>query len=327
MALDGSAQFTAINAAINAAQNSGIPTVVVNAGTYSEIIAISGTQAVTVVGPTASSVAQNQVNIVASSNTQNTGVFNVAAGLTKGVTLRNLNLTNTATSNTAPAAAVRGSKLGIYTCALVSGSTGVFFSSVGTALIVNSYIEGSDKLFANYPYVYVYGSTIVPTAPSALIMYGKGLAAGNGNVGNATLVVDSSSVVQKAGLTNNNVFLAAPNGGLAQAIYRNNNLGSFIASSGFHPTSCGSTVFYGEFSDSGPGAYAANVKNRPSGCTVQLSTDQVSAFTIDKFFGNAFAGYTSDSTWIDSDVLNAIQKSDSAQIAAVSSSSIETAAI
>ncbi|KEQ71405.1 pectin lyase-like protein [Aureobasidium namibiae CBS 147.97] len=249
-ATDGSAQFTAINAAISSAQSCGVPTVVVKAGTYSEIIAISGTQTVTVIGPTASSVAQNQVNIIASSNTQNTGVLNVAASLTKGVTFKNLNLTNTASTGTAPAAAVRGSKIGFYTCALISSSTGVFFSSVGTALIANSYIEGSDKLFANYPYVYVYGSTIVPTAQGASIMYGKGLPAGNGNVGNGTLVVDSSSVVQKAGLTNTNVFLAAPNGGLAQAIYRNTNLGSLIATSGFHPTSCGASVLYGDSSNS-----------------------------------------------------------------------------
>jgi pectin methylesterase-like acyl-CoA thioesterase len=325
VALDGSGQFTAINAAINAAQNSGVPTVVVKAGTYSETISIAGTQTVTVVGPTASSVAQNQVNIVAFSNTSNIGVLNVASGATKGITLRNLNLTNTANVGTAPAVAIRGSKHGFYTCAFVSGGIGAFFSSVGTALVANSYIEGSDKLFLNYPYVYVYGSTIVPTAAGALIMYGKGYAAGTVNAGNASIVVDSSSVVQKAGLTNNYVYLAAPNSGLAQAIYRNTNLGSLIAPSGFHSSSCGSSVFYGEFSNSGPGAYAANAQSRPLGCDIQLSVDQVSAFTIDKFYGNAFAGYTSvDTTWIDSDVLSAIQKSDSAQVAAVSSSVVSS---
>jgi pectin methylesterase-like acyl-CoA thioesterase len=323
--LGGSAQFTAINAAISAAQNSGIPTVVVKAGTYSEIISIGGPQTVTVVGPTASSVAQNQVNIVAFSNTSNTGVLNVASGVTNGITLRNLNLTNTANVGTAPAVAIRGSKHGFYTCAFVSGGVGAFFFSLGTALVANSYIEGSDKLFLNYPYVYVYGSTIVPTAPGALIMYGKGYAAGTVNAGNASIVVDSSSVVQKPGLANNYVYLAAPNGGLAQAIYRNTNLGSLIAPSGFHSSSCGSSVFYGEFSNSGPGAYAANAKSRPLGCDVQLSVDQVSAFTVDKFYGNAFAGYTSvDTTWIDSGVLSAIQSSDSAQIAAVSSSAVSS---
>ncbi|KAG9677434.1 carbohydrate esterase family 8 protein, partial [Aureobasidium melanogenum] len=324
VALDGSAQFTAINAAVNAAQNSGVPTVVVKAGTYSESIAVSGTQTVTIVGPTASSVAQNQVNIVASGTN---GVVNIATSNTQGVTLKNLNLTNLATSGTAPAVSVRGSKHGIYNCALVSSSYGVYYSAYGFALIASSYIEGTDKLFYNYPTVYVYGSTIVPTASSASIMYAQGVATGLLNAGNSTLVVDSSSVVQKAGNTNTYVYLAAPNasGNFTQAIYRNSNLGSLIAPSGFKSTACSSAAFYGEFSNSGPGAYPANAQYRPGGCDIQLSVAQVSAFTIDKVFGNAFAGYSSfDTTWIDSDVLSTIQKSDAAQTAAVSTSSISS---
>ncbi|KAG9921659.1 hypothetical protein KCU98_g22108, partial [Aureobasidium melanogenum] len=159
------------------------------------------------------------------------------------------------------------------------------------------------------------------------IMYAQGVAAGLANAGNSTLVVDSSSVVQKAGNTNTYVYLAAPNvsGNFTQAIYRNNNLGSLIAPSGFKSTACTSAAFYGEFSNSGPGAYSANAQYRPGGCDIQLSVAQVSAFTIDKVFGNAFAGYSSfDTTWIDSDVLSTIQKSDAAQTAAVSSSSISS---
>ncbi|KAI5251701.1 pectin lyase-like protein [Aureobasidium subglaciale] len=324
VATDGSAQFTAINAAINAAQNSGIPTVVVKAGTYSESIAISGTQTVTIIGPTASSVAQNQVVIIASGAN---GVVSIATSATKGVTFKNLNLTNTGTG-TAPAVSIRGSKHGFYNCALISNGAGVYSSSYGTALIANSYIEGSDKLFYNYPTVYVYGSTIVPTVGSASIMYAKGVAPGIANNGNSTIVVDSSSVVQKAGFTNTYVYLAAPNGNYTQAIYRNSNLGSLIAPSGFYGTSCNYTAFYGEFANSGAGSYsanAANLKARPGVCDIQLSVDQVSAFTIDKVFGNAFAGYNSfDTTWIDSDVLSAIQASDSVQIATVSSSAVSS---
>ncbi|KAG9945803.1 carbohydrate esterase family 8 protein, partial [Aureobasidium melanogenum] len=322
VALDGSAQFTAINAAVNAAQNSGVPTVVVKAGTYSESVAILGSQTVTIIGPTASSVAQNQVNIIASGAN---GVVSITSTNT-GITLKNLNLTNLATSGTAPALYVRGSKHGIYNCALISSSTGLYFSSFGTALIANSYLEGPDKLFANYPTVYVYGSTIVPTASNALIMYGKGYAPGTTTAGNATLVVDSSSVVQKAGLSNSYVYLAAPNANYTQAIFRNNNLGSLIAPSGFYGGSCNYAAFYGEFSNFGAGAYSsANAQSRAGVCDVQLSVDQVSAFTIDKVFGNAFAGYGSfDTTWIDASVLSAIQKSDAAQTAAISSASVSS---
>ncbi|CAD0092854.1 unnamed protein product [Aureobasidium mustum] len=285
VALDGSAQFTAINAAVNAAQIGSVPTVVVKAGTYTESIVIRGSQTVTIIGPTASSVAQNQVNVVASG--QN-GVVSFATSNTQGITLKNLNLTNSATSGLAPAV----------------------------------YIEGADKLFYNYPTAYVYGSTIVPTISNALIMYGKG----NATTGNATLVVDSSSVVQKAGLTNTYVYLAAPNGNYSQAIYRNSNLGSLIAPSGFYSGSCKYDVLYGEFANSGPGAYSStNNSTRDAVCDIQLSVDQVSTFTIDKVFGNAFVGFNSfDTTWIDSNVLSAIQKADAAQVATVSRSSVSS---
>ncbi|KEQ58004.1 pectin lyase-like protein [Aureobasidium melanogenum CBS 110374] len=263
VALDGSAQFTAINAAVNAAQNSGVPTVVVKAGTYSESVAILGSQTVTIIGPTASSVAQNQVNIIASGAN---GVVSITSTNT-GITLKNLNLTNLATSGTAPALYVRGSKHGIYNCALISSSTGLYFSSFGTALIANSYLEGPDKLFANYPTVYVYGSTIVPTASNALIMYGKGYAPGTTTAGNATLVVDSSSVVQKAGLSNSYVYLAAPNANYTQAIFRNNNLGSLIAPSGFYVGSCNYAAYYGDIS---------SANSTPSSTTMSVSSSIVS---------------------------------------------------
>ncbi|CAD0039307.1 unnamed protein product [Aureobasidium pullulans] len=311
VATDASGQYTAINAAIYAAQNSGIPTIVVKAGTYSEAIAVTGTQTVTVVGPSASSVAQNQVNVIASGSN---GVVNIATSNTKGVTFKNLNLTNTATTGTAPAVYIRGSKHGFYNCALISGSTGVYYSSYGTALIANSYIEGTNYLFTNYPTVYVYGSTIVPTAPSALIVYAKGVTTG-ANIGNSTVVIDSSSVAQKAGFANTNVFLAAANNGnFTQVVYRNTNLGSLIASSGFHPSSCSYIDFFGEFSNVGPGSYSANAISRSKVCDIQMTVDQANAFTIDQVFGYTFAGYNSfDTTWVDSDVLSVIQKSDSAQ--------------
>jgi hypothetical protein len=64
VAADGSGQFTAINAAVIAAQNSGIPTVTVLPGTYSEAVTVTGAATVTIVGATATPAAdwsQNQV--------------------------------------------------------------------------------------------------------------------------------------------------------------------------------------------------------------------------------------------------------------------------
>lgn len=141
VALDGSAQFTAVNAAIAAAQNSAIPSVVVQAGVYSESIIIQGTQTVTILGPTASSYAQNQVVIAAPAPS---GVVSFNTQKSNGIVLRNVNLTNTISSASAkaPAFFAYGSNMLLDTVALVSGGIGVYQAGFGTTMITNSYIEG-----------------------------------------------------------------------------------------------------------------------------------------------------------------------------------------
>jgi hypothetical protein len=144
VALDGSAQFTAINVAIAAAQNSAIPSVVVQAGTYSESIIIQGTQTVTISGPTASNYAQNQVVIAAPAPS---GVVSFNTQKSSGIVLRNVNLTNTIStaSAKAPAFFAYGSNMLLDTVALVSGGIGVYQAGFGTTVITNSYIEGESS--------------------------------------------------------------------------------------------------------------------------------------------------------------------------------------
>ena len=145
VALDGSAQFTAINLAVAAAQNSAIPSVVVQAGVYSESIIIQGTQTVTISGPTASSYAQNQVVIAAPAPS---GVVSFNTQKSSGIVLRNVNLTNTIStaSAKAPAFFAYGSNMLLDTVALVSGGIGVYQSGFGTTMITKSYIEGTISL-------------------------------------------------------------------------------------------------------------------------------------------------------------------------------------
>jgi hypothetical protein len=146
-----SAQFSDINAAVAYAQNSGIPSISVLAGTYSAVI-IPGTQTLTIAGPTASAVSDNQV-IITSNGVAGSLSFGTANG--RGLTLRNLNLTNTASSGVGPAIYAKGMNVGIYTCALISSTQGVYQASYGVTVITNSYLQGTDKIFYNYPTVYV----------------------------------------------------------------------------------------------------------------------------------------------------------------------------
>lgn len=184
---------------------------------------------------------------------------------------------------------------------------------------------GPDKLFYNYVTLYVYGSTIVPTANSASIFYGRGYPIG-GTWYNATIVVDSSAVQQKPGLTNSYVYLAASNGNWTQAIYRGSTLSGLIAPSGVHSSVCNHAAFYGEFENVGTGAMtSSNAAARNAACDHSLTAGQMAAFSIDQVFGHAFSGYSSNSTsFIDSTLLDTISQSDAAQVGSAPSSLAST---
>jgi len=310
-----SAQFSDVNAAVSYAQVSGIPSVSILAGTYSAVT-IMGTQTVTLAGPTASAVSDNQVVITSNGAT---GSLNFGTSNGRGLTLRNLNLTNSAASaGVGPAISAKGVNVGIYTCALISSAQGVYSASYGVTLIANSYVQGTDKLFYNYPTVYLYGSTIVPTVSGSSIFYGKGAIIGSTNY-NATLIVDSSSVQGSV----SNVYLATPNGGagLINVLYRNTALGGLIAAPGVYSTACSAPgSVFGEFQNSGTGAYANNAAARgAASCDYQMSANQVSSYTLKNIFANAFSGYAStDLSWVDSAVLSSIQSSDDAQVSSAS---------
>jgi pectin methylesterase-like acyl-CoA thioesterase len=321
VATDGSAQFTAIGAAVAAAQNSGIPTVSVLAGTYSEAVTVLGQATVTILGPSPTGVADystNQVTIEAPATP-----FSIGSSQAKGVTVRNINIVNSATTpagTNAVAVSLRGSNIAFYGCSIVSPGATAISATYGLAFFANSYIEGSDKIFYNLPTAYVYNSTIVPLSSGALIVYSKGGTPTGGSFANSTVVFDSSSIQQKSGYANTGVFLAAPNNVGSVAIYRNTAMGNLISSAGIHSSAATISSFFGEFQTTGAGSYSKNVAARAS-YDILLSADQVSQFTIDKVYGNAFYPYDSSSlSWVDEDVLSSLQASDSAQLSAAVSS-------
>lgn len=113
VATDGTGQFTAINAALSYAQNSGYPTVTILAGTYTEAISVQATGAVTVVGQSSSfnDYTQNQV-IVQNSEAPLT----IATQAILGVTWRNINFITSATN----AVYLRGTKNQFIGCQMIS---------------------------------------------------------------------------------------------------------------------------------------------------------------------------------------------------------------
>ncbi|PVH85551.1 carbohydrate esterase family 8 protein, partial [Cadophora sp. DSE1049] len=309
----GNGHFTAINQAVSYAQASAQPTVVIRAGTYNEVITVSRTAQVTIIGDSsdATDYSKNQVTV---SNTS--APLSITVGGVLGTTWRNINFVNTNTG-TAPAVSLRSKQNAFYNCQFISSGAGAVTAiNLGTMFIANSYIEGTDKLFSGYVGAYVFRSTIVPTASSATIVYSKGFSTPTQF---SQTVIDSCTVSQKSGFTNTYVYLAGPNGDGSQAVYKYSSIAGFIAPGGVR--AWGTNGFYGEYQTTGPGSFAFDSKR----IDVLMTSSMLSNCTIDYVFANSFTGFTSTSTsWVDSSVLKAISDANVVVSSSTSSSSTAT---
>ncbi|KAL1613932.1 hypothetical protein SLS54_010142 [Diplodia seriata] len=318
--------FTAISPALSYAQNSGIPTVSVKAGTYTDSIIVQATAAVTIIGESSSSNDYSQ-NKVVISNAGTPLSWNTAAS--QGTTWKNINFITSNTASTAAAVSLSGPKNAFYNCQFVSAGDLGISSSTGTTFVYNSYIEARSKLIYNTPNMYIYGSTLTPTASNALVVFNKGVTSGTVVSSNSTVVLDSCTVAPKSGVTVTGISLAAANGGGSVVVYRNSALSSFILSTGVHVDSKTQTAlnFYGEFGNTGAGSYSSNSAARASYVN-SLSVDQVSQFSIGKVFAGAPASVaTANTNWIDSSVISIVQDSDSSQVATASSASVVSSTV
>ncbi|KAJ5683707.1 uncharacterized protein N7477_000052 [Penicillium maclennaniae] len=301
-----SAPYTAIDDAIAYAQRNNIPTVTVLPGTYAAVT-ISATPSVAVYGKTSNpnDFTQNQV-VVSSDGT----ALAISADIA-GITVRNINFIDTSSSG--EAASLKGNKNGFYQCQFISGSTAITMNP-GVGLIANSYIEASDKVIAGQGNLYVFNTAIVPSQDSALVVQYQGTMSSNpkSDLFKSTIVIDRSSVSQKARGNSKDCYLAGASGKGSVVVYRSCILGSLIAPSGVHvdSTTQDESNFYGEYANSGLGSYANNRAARSKYVT-SLGPLDLSSYSLSAVLagGNpAFA--TSDTTWIDPNVLAAIESAD-----------------
>ncbi|KAJ5637334.1 Pectinesterasecatalytic [Penicillium lividum] len=311
VATDGSAQFTAIGDAILYAQSNGIPTVTVSAGTYTQSFTISATPTVTVIGQSSdeNDYSENEVTITNSGVTTPGTILTVNNNVEQ-VTFKNVNFQNTATA--LGAMILKGNKYAFYDCQIIStGSLGIT-ASVGLGVIANSYIEAADKIIYGGASIYVYNTKIVPVDSNALVTYMKGTTSTASVLYNSTVVFDQVTVAQKSGASNTNVYLASANGAGTVVVYRDSVLGSFIAASGAHVDTITQDGynFFGEYSNTGSGAYSSNSATRSKYVSL-LDAYDLSDYSLAAVFAAAYPTYaSSDTTWVDSSVLAAIESAD-----------------
>ncbi|KAH7173412.1 pectin lyase fold/virulence factor [Fusarium flagelliforme] len=333
VAADGSGDYTAINDAIKAAQTSGYPTVTVLAGTYTENVVIKATAAVTIAGETSKKRdgASGVVIEAATGDTNPALSFNTDSAA--GISWKNIKFSNSLTGNSAGAVFLRGSKNAFYNCEFVSAGIAAITGSYASAIIANSYIEAQDKVFYDYPSLYLYGTTITATNSNALLVYNKGATSGS-TLYNSTIVFDTCEVVQKSGAKNTRVFLAAGNGDGSVAVFRDTNFASgFLAASGVYVDTKTQSPLnrYVEFGTTG------DVSDRSKYMTLVTDPKDLSPYEISAFFKGAFPSVAVSSVdWIDSSVLSAIKASNakdskeaettSAGIATTTSESLTTTA-
>ncbi|KAG7134085.1 pectinesterase A like protein [Verticillium longisporum] len=317
VASDGSGQFTNINSAIAYAQANAVPTVTVLAGTYTEAIAIQATAAVTIVGETASTGKTYSDNLVTITNgaSGTTPPINFLTSTSKGVTWKNVNIANANAASTAGIAFLRGSKHAFYSCQLTAAGSIGFAGSHNSGLIANSYVQAADKIFSSFGSFYVYGSTITATNNNALVVYNKGFTdTASGKLYNSNVVFDTCQIIQKAGTTNKNVFLAAANGVGVAVVWRETSIAGFVANSGVYvdTNTQDARNTYIEYDTTGPGSYANKAAARAAYVTLATDVAKLAPYELSAFYTGLYPSVAvAGVDWVDAAVLSSIQRSPS----------------
>lgn len=311
VAADGSGDYTAINDAIKTAQASGIPTVTILAGTYTENVVIQATQTVTIQGEVSEKRDYTSNKVVIENGGKADPALSFTVANAAGVTWRNIKFSNTLVGGSGGAVFLRGSRNAFYGCEFVTAGIAAITGSYASAMIANSYLEAQDKVIYNFPSLYIFKSTITATKSNAILVYNKGVISGS-TLYNTTVVFDTCSVIQKSGTTNTKVYLAAGNGDGSVAVYRDTSLASFIATTGVYVDAKTQSTLnqYIEFGTTGDGSYTNHVSDRSKYISLFTDANNLAPYEISSFFRTVYpAVAATDLTWVDSGVLSAIRAS------------------
>lgn len=285
------------------------------AGTY-PAVTVSATPFVAVIGESQSDddSSQNKV-VVSEEGTALTLSVNV-----DGITVQNLNFVNTGPDDSA--VNIKGRKLAFYACQFVSAGPVGIETGLGVGLIANSYIEAQETAIDGQATLYVFNTDIALVEDSAIVAYTTGTDL-DGTLYNSTIIFDQATVSPKPDDQSDRGYLAKAKGLGSVVIYRGSALDGFIADTGVYVddiTQDGSNL-YGEYADTGSGAYPSN-KDARSPYVTLLDDSGISQFTLATVFAGAYPDFaTTDISWIDPTVLDEIDKADEASPAGTSTGS------
>ncbi|KAF5662489.1 pectinesterase [Fusarium heterosporum] len=301
-------EFKTVASALAAIPDDGEDyTVFIKAGSYNEQLTLTRAKGhVTLRGETSfeNDFTQNEVLIwfklgystSASRNEETPVLFWKTTTQTTGLSLYNLNFTNTfeQTRDTAALAAdFFGNNMAAYGCAF-KGFQDTLLVNQGTQVFSNSYLEGSVDFIWGYSQAYFHQCYIASNTPGAYItaQNRKSSSWAGGFIFDTCKVTYTDSYGSTFGTTS----LGRPWSQYALVVYMNSFLDKHISSAGWSTWSTSnpqtSDVLFGEFNNTGPGNWTSS---RASFAT-KLTQSQAASYSLGSFIGGT--------SWLDMEAYN-----------------------
>ncbi|KAF4992699.1 hypothetical protein FGRMN_6985 [Fusarium graminum] len=301
-------EFKTVASALAAIPDDGEDyTVFVKAGSYNEQLTLTRAKGhVTLRGETSfeNDFTQNKVLIwfklgystSASRNEETPVLFWKTTTQTTGLSLYNLNFTNTfeqTRDSAALAADFFGNNMAAYGCAF-KGFQDTLLVNQGTQVFSNSYLEGSVDFIWGYSKAYFHQCYIASNTAGAYItaQNRKSSSWAGGFIFDTCKVTYTDSYGSTFGTTS----LGRPWSQYALVVYMNSFLDKHISSAGWSTWSTNnpqtSDVLFGEFNNTGPGNWTSS---RASFAT-KLTQSQAASYSLGSFIGST--------SWLDMEAYN-----------------------
>ncbi|KAH8943080.1 hypothetical protein BDL97_13G030000 [Sphagnum fallax] len=297
VAKDGSGQYHTVQAAINAApQNSASKwTIRVKAGLYNEIVTIPSTATNLVLMGDGAGQTIITGNLSVGGSNVTTYLSATVSSLAANVIIRDMTIRNTAGAKNFQAVALKvvGDQTAVWRCSL-EGYQDTLYALSQRQFYKSCTIYGTvDFIFGNAAAVFqtctLLARAPIPGQQNTFTAQGRTIQAQNTGFSFQNCTIDAAPELKAAQSAGQFVasYLGRPWKLYSRTVYLQNSMSSVINPAGWLPWNGSfalSTLFYGEYKNTGPGAAAGQ---RVSWSTQITSSKVATQYTVDNFISGA----------------------------------------
>ncbi|CAK9862686.1 unnamed protein product [Sphagnum jensenii] len=297
VAKDGSGQYHTVQAAINAApQNSASKwTIRVKAGLYNEIVTIPSTATNLVLMGDGAGQTVITGNLSVGGSNVTTYLSATVSSLAANVIIRDMTIRNTAGAKNFQAVALKvvGDQTAVWRCSL-EGYQDTLYALSQRQFYKSCTIYGTvDFIFGNAAAVFqtctLLARAPIPGQQNTFTAQGRTIQAQNTGFSFQNCTIDAAPELKAAQSAGQFVasYLGRPWKLYSRTVYLQNSMSSVINPAGWLPWNGSfalSTLFYGEYKNTGPGAAAGQ---RVSWSTQITSSKVATQYTVDNFISGA----------------------------------------